>query len=84
MALRTFEIRKNGEGYTILEQAGSNYHRDMAVHESPNREDAQQWLSKEGGAPDLVNQALDDAATTERVFVEMVGDYSESEDFPKL
>ncbi len=84
MALRNFEIQKKGDGYVISEQQGSNYHREMAVHESPNRDDASAWLRKEGGAPDLVEQALEDAQTTDRVFVQMVGDYSESEDFPKL
>ena len=83
MAVRTLEIRKQGEGYVILEQAGSNYRKESATYESPNREDAGQWLRREGGAPDLVDQALDDASSTERVFLEMAGNYDEAEGFPK-
>ncbi len=84
MAVRNFEIQKKGEGYLISEQAGSNYHREAAVHESPNREDASAWLRKEGGAPDLVDDALDRLQASDRVFVPMVGNYSEAEEFPKL
>ncbi len=83
MAVRTLEIRKQGETYLILEQAGSNYRKDSATYESPSRADAEHWLRQQGGSPDLVDQALDDAATTERVFLEMVGNYDESEGFPK-
>lgn len=84
MAVRTLEITKNGEGYTVLEQAGSNYRKDTATYNSPNREDAAGWLRRQGGAPDLVDQALDDAASTERVFLEIPGNYDEAEAFPKL
>ncbi len=83
MAVRTLEIRKQGEGYVILEQAGSNYRKDSATYESPNRADAEGWLRRQGGSPDLVDQALDDAASTERVFLELVGNYDEAEGFPK-
>ncbi len=83
MALRNFEIKKQGEGYLISEQEGSNYHREVAVHEAPNREDASAWLRKEGGAPDLIEQALEDVQSSERVFVQMVGNYSEADEFPK-
>ena len=83
MALRNFEIKKQGEGYLISEQEGSNYHREVAIHEAPNRQEASDWLRGEGGAPDLVEQALDDAQSSERVFVQMVGNYSEADDFPK-
>ncbi len=83
MAVRNLEIRKQGEGYLIAEQAGSNYHQEKAVHQSPDREDARKWLCGQGGSPDFVDQALEDAETTERVFLEMVGNYSEAEEFPK-
>ena len=83
MAVRTFEIKKKGEGFVISEQAGSNYHKEAAVHESPNRKDAADWLRSEGGAPDLVDQALVDAASAERVFLETGGSYDEVENFPK-
>ncbi len=82
MAVRTLEIRKQGEGYVILEQAGSNYRKDSATYEAPNRADAEQWLRRQGGSPDLVDQALDDAAGAERVFFELVGNYDEAEGFP--
>ncbi len=84
MALRNFEVRKVGEGYILSEQSGSNYHTETATHEAPDREDAANWLRSQGGAPDLVDQALEDAGSTERVFFQMVGNYSNSEDFPKL
>lgn len=81
--VRTFEIKKNGEGFTIAEQAGSDPHRDAPVFEAKNRHEAAEWLRKEGGAPDLVDQALLDAASAERTFLEVGGSYSEVEDFPK-
>ncbi len=83
MAVRTLEIQKQGEKYIISEQEGSNYRKDSATYESPNRADAESWLRRQGGSPDLVDQALDDAASTERVFLEMVGNYDEAEGFPK-
>ena len=84
MAVRNFEIRKNGSGYTIAEQNNSNYHAVKTSHEAPDRGDAQAWLCAQGGAPDLVDQALTDLQSTDHVYVEMVGNYVESEDFPKL
>lgn len=83
MAVRTLEICKQGEGYVILEQAGSNYRKDSATYNSPNRDDAAQWLRRQGGSPDLVDDALENAETTDRVFFELVGNYDESEGFPK-
>ena len=83
MAVRTLEIQKQGERYIISEQEGSNYRKDSATYESPSRADAEQWLRRQGGSPDLVDQALDDAASAERVFLEMVGNYDEAEGFPK-
>ena len=83
MALRTLEIQKKAEGYVITEQVGSNYRKDSAVYESPDRADAEGWLRRQGGAPDLVDNALDDAAKGERVFFELVGNYDEAEGFPK-
>ena len=84
MALRNFEVRKVDAGYVLSEQSGSNYHTEMPTHEAPNREDASNWLRSQGGAPDLVEQALDDADSDGQVFFQMVGNYSNSEDFPKL
>ena len=84
MAVRNFEIQKKGEGYVIAEQAGSNYHREVTSHEAPDRKDAVKWLCGQGGAPDLVEQAFDDLQSTNRVYVQMAGDYSEAENFPKL
>ena len=84
MALRNFEIKKQGTGYLISEQEGSNYHRETAVHQAASREDASHWLRGEGGAPDLVEEALDQAQTAERSFMQMVGNYSEADNFPKL
>ncbi len=84
MALRTLEIQKQGEVYIISEQAGSNYRKDTATYKSPSLEDAASWLRRQGGAPDLVDQALADAAEGDRVYVEMVGNYDEAECFPKL
>ena len=83
MALRTLEIQKQGTGFKITETEGSNYRKDTAVYESPSREDAEGWLRRQGGAPDLVDQALDDAAAAGQVFFELVGNYDEAEGFPK-
>ena len=83
MALRTLEIKKQGQGFSITESEGSNYRKDSAVYESPSREDAEGWLRRQGGAPDLVDQALADAAATGHVYFELVGNYDEAEGFPK-
>lgn len=83
MAVRNLEIRKNGEGFSILEQAGSNYHQDQPVYESPSREDAADWLKQQGAEGEPVERALNDAAQSDRSYVEIAGDYSEGEDFPK-
>ena len=84
MALRNFEIKKQGEGFLISEQEGSNYHREVTVHEAADRHDASDWLRSEGGAPDLVEEALDQAQQSGQAFVQMVGNYSEADNFPKL
>ncbi len=63
--------------------AAPNYRKDSATYESPSREDAANWLRRQGGSPDLVDQALEDAESTKQVFLEMVGNYDESEGFPK-
>ncbi|RRA47338.1 hypothetical protein [Acidipila sp. EB88] len=84
MALRTLEIEKKGETYVITEQVGSNYRKDSAVYESPSLEDAAGWLRRQGGAPDLVDNALEEAASGQRIYLEMVGNYDEAEGFPKL
>ncbi len=83
MAVRNLEIRKKGEGFSILEQAGSNYHLDQPVHEALSRENATDWLKQQGAALEQVERALNDAAQSDRSYVEIAGDYSEGEDFPK-
>ncbi len=83
MAIRNLEIRKQGQGYTIFEQAGSNSRQDRPVHESPNREDAAAWLTGQGAPADAVEQALATAATAPQAFVELPEGYAEAENFPK-
>ena len=80
--VRTFEIKKNGDGYSINEQAGSDPHREEAAYEAGSRQDAAQWLRNEGGSPDLVDQVLDDAVSGERVFLEVGGAYKNIQEFP--
>jgi hypothetical protein len=82
--IQNLEIRRRGEGYVILEQAGSNYHADQPVHEAASRADAEAWLAGQGAAPEDVARVLDDAGSAERVLIEISGDYSEAEDFPKM
>jgi len=82
--IQNLEIRKQGEGYVILEQAGSNYHADQTVHEAANRADAEAWLAEQGAAPEDIARALDDAGETARVLIEINGDYSEAEGFPRV
>ncbi len=81
--IQNLEIRKQGEGYLILEQAGSNYHADRPLREAANRGEAEAWLAEQGAAQEDVARALDDAGSADRAFVVIEGDYSESEDFPK-
>ena len=87
MAIRNLEIRKGGAGFPIgfliFEQAGSNYHEEKQVYAAANAEDASNWLREQGGAPDLVEKALADAAAGERTFLEIAGNYLEAEGFPK-
>ena len=83
MAIRNLEIRKQGEGYTIYRQAGSNAHQDQPVHQSPTREDAAEWLQQQGASNDAVEQALVSASSAEQAFVEIDEDYSEAENFPR-
>jgi hypothetical protein len=75
--IQNLEIRKQGEGFLILEQAGSNYHADQPIYE------AEAWLTEQGAAQEDVGRALDESGGAERVFVEINGDYSEAEGFPK-
>jgi hypothetical protein len=82
--IQNLEIRKQGEGYVILEQAGSNYHADQPVHEAANRADAEAWLAERGAAQQDVARALDEAGSAERVLIEIDGDYSEAEGFPRV
>ncbi|HEY0785842.1 MAG TPA: hypothetical protein VGD62_08205 [Acidobacteriaceae bacterium] len=81
--IQNLEIRKQGERYLILEQAGSNYHADRPVHEAADRADAKAWLTERGAAPEDVARVLDDAGSSERVFLEIDAGYSEAEGFPK-
>jgi methionyl-tRNA synthetase len=71
--VRTFEIQKKGDGYSIAEQAGSDPHRTAVALEAKS----------EGGSPDLVDQILKDAASGERVFFEAAGSsYATFQEFP--
>jgi hypothetical protein len=81
--IQNLEIRKQGEGFLILEQAGSNYHADQPIYEAANRAEAEAWLTEQGAAQEDVGRALDESGGAERVFVEINGDYSEAEGFPK-
>lgn len=81
--IQNLEIRKQGEGFLILEQAGSNYHADQPLFEAATRAEAEAWLVGQGAPQEDVARALDAAGDIERVFVEINGDYSEAEDFPK-
>jgi hypothetical protein len=82
--IQNLEIREQGEGYVILEQAGSNYHADRPVHEAANRADAEAWLTGQGAQPEDIARALNDAGSAERVLIEINGDYSEAEGFPRV
>ncbi len=81
--IQNLEVRKQGEGFLILEQAGSNYHADQPVHEAASRADAESWLTGQGAAQADVARALDDAGRADRAFLEIDGGYSEAEGFPK-
>jgi hypothetical protein len=81
--IQNLEIRRQGDGYVILEQAGSNYHADQPVHESGNRAEAETWLAGQGAAPEDVARVLDDAGRAERVLIEINGEYAEAQGFPK-
>ena len=81
--IQNLEIRKEGERFLILEQAGSNYHAEQPIHESPSRADTEEWLLAQGVAQADVTRALTDIASAGRVFVEVDRNYSEAEGFPK-
>ncbi len=81
--VRTFEIHKKGDGYSIAEQAGSDPHRETVALEAKSKEEAADWLRSEGGSPDLVDQVLEDAAGGERLFLEVAGSrYAAIQEFP--
>jgi hypothetical protein len=81
--VRTFEIQKKGDGYSIAEQAGSDPHRTAVALEAKSEKEAADWLRSEGGSPDLVDQILKDAASGERVFFEAAGSsYATFQEFP--
>jgi hypothetical protein len=81
--IQNLEVKKKGEGYVVLEQAGSNYHEDRPIFQAATRAEAESWLTGRGADLSQVAKALDDAGSSERVFVEVEGDYSEAEGFPK-
>lgn len=83
MAIRNLEIRKEGEGYTILDQAGSNPNADQPIHRSHDRAEAEQWLQSQGGALDQIGQVLNDAESGGTVYLEIPDDGSENTNFPK-
>jgi hypothetical protein len=81
--VRTFEIQKKGDGYSISEQAGSDPRRQAVALEAKSKQEAADWLRNEGGSPDLVDQVLEDAASGERVFFEAAGSrYAPIQEFP--
>ena len=81
--IQNLEVKKKGDGYVILEKAGSNYHEDRPVYEAATRADAESWLAKRGADSAQVSKALNNAGGSERTFIEIAGDYSEAEGFPK-
>jgi hypothetical protein len=81
--IQNLEVKTKGEGYVVLEQAGSNYHEDRPIFEAATRGEAESWLAERGADMSQVAKALDDAGSSERVFIEVNGDYSEAEGFPK-
>lgn len=83
MAIRNVEVRRKGEGFSILEQAGSDQHKERVVHEASSRTDAEAWLKEQGGEPESIRKALNDAGTDSPVFIELGGNWSEAESFPK-
>ena len=83
MAVRNVEIRKDGEKYIILEQAGSDRHGDKPVHEAAGRAEAESWLRQQGGDPAQVAKVLEDAETAPQAFLELSADWSEAEQFPR-
>ena len=80
--VRTFEIEKKGDGYNINEQAGSDPHREKVAYEAKSKQDAGLWLRKEGGSPDRVDKVLDDAASGERMFLEVGSSFKNFQEFP--
>ena len=83
MAIRNVEIRREGEGFRILEQAGSDPGREQSSYEAAGRDDAESWLVEQGGDRESVRKALEDASAGSPVYVELKGDWSEAENFPR-
>ena len=81
--IQNLEIKKKGDGYVVFEQAGSNYHADRPVYEASTRGEVESWLAARGADQTQVAKALDEAGSAERVFIEVEGDYSEAEGFPR-
>ncbi len=81
--IQNLEMRKEGESYIILEQAGSNYHAEQPIHPAAGRQDTEQWLLAQGAAQADVTRAFEDIVSAGRVYVEIEKDYFVSEDFPK-
>lgn len=82
MAVRNLEIKKQGERYIVAEQVGSDRHNSSPVYEAGSREDADRWLREQGGAPDLVADALQNAEAGP-AFLELAGNWDEAEGFPR-
>ncbi len=81
--IQNLEIRKDGERYVVLEQAGSNYHAEQPLHPAAGRDEIEQWLLAQGAAQADVTRAFEDIVSAGRVFVEIDQGYAEAEGFPK-
>jgi hypothetical protein len=78
------EVRKQGEGYALLEQTASD-HRDKstAVFQGP-RDAVESWLAEHGVTPEDRARALAEAKEDSGMLLEVDADYSEAEEFPRL
>ena len=81
--IQNFEVRKDGESYVILGQAGSNYHEETAVHQASSQMETEEWLLAQGAAQADVKRAMEEIVSAGRVYIEIGDDYSEAEGFPK-
>ena len=81
--IQNLEIRKEGESYVILQQAGSNYHAEEPIHPAAGRDETVEWLLSQGAAQADVTRALEEVMSAGQVYIEIDRDYSEAEGFPK-